>query len=118
MGRAAAHEAAVRAYASWLAEDEPKQKWLRMRMRARLRGKLLVCHCARHALRATRCRVTRRSSQWWPIRMWSLQSCRPGELRQGRESIKGFTISGSFLRPGSGGSQPGGGDLVATIIDP
>ena len=36
MGRAAAHEAAVRAYASWLAEDEPKQKWLRMRMRARL----------------------------------------------------------------------------------
>ena len=49
-GKAAAHEAAVRGYASWLAEDEAKQKWLRVRMRSRLRGKLLVCHCSRQGL--------------------------------------------------------------------
>ena len=41
-GRAAAHEASVREYAAWLARDGAKQVWLRMRMRSRLRGKLLV----------------------------------------------------------------------------
>ena len=49
-GRAAAHEASVREYAAWLARDGAKQAWLRVRMRARLRGKLLVCHCARRGL--------------------------------------------------------------------
>ena len=49
-GRAAAHEASVREYAAWLAGDGAKQVWLRMRMRSRLRGKLLVCHCARRGL--------------------------------------------------------------------
>ena len=38
--------ARVRRYALWLSEDAPEQRSLRERMRSRLRGRRLVCHCA------------------------------------------------------------------------
>ena len=44
--RTAPTVARVRRYALWLSEDAPEQRSLRERMRSRLRGRRLVCHCA------------------------------------------------------------------------
>ena len=43
-----AHEEAVRGYALWL--SKPEQGSLRERMRSRLRGRRLICHCAKLGL--------------------------------------------------------------------